>query len=211
MLRRYKNIIDLKLKYFDTIGIIPKDEIEWLISIANGTSNTSTLPTDEDVLKAKDILDKIYFNYYEEKECSICGKKMKAYHIYDIHCADCLEKQRLNGKIYFTYVYTEKDYDDNFYLVYNNNVKNLTTKQFNNISKIKTSAYVKYFKMVSWIDILKRYNKFDELYNYVIGEFNDYVQKTNKKSLTNFCKQHEYISYRLVESIGLEKILDYVA
>lgn len=200
------NIFNLKINYFTKKDIVPKHELKWLIDLANNRTKTTANYDSEDVKLAKELLDKHYPNYNCEEICHICKIKINTNHIYDIYCNDCLNDiQNNNIKYSKTRTpYSEKDYEENFHKCIE--LPNaLTMKGFNDISTIKVQAYRNYFGLI-WVDILKKYDKYEDLLNYIVNEYLTFYNGNTKNSFITFAQQHQYISMRLIQSLNQDDL-----
>lgn len=83
--------------------------------------------------------------------------------------------------------------------------EDLTTTKFNLISIINSSVYCSFYKD-KWCGVLKRYNKYNELYKYVLLEYEDFYNSTGNKSVSNFTKQHKYITQNIISYIGANNL-----
>ena len=194
----------LKLEYFIKLNEIPNQELDWVINLANNTTKTTSNFSKTEVNNAKKLLDKLYINVENNICCKTCGKEFTQYHIYELHCQECISNS--NGKSkYAKPLYTETEYNNNFII---KAIKPylLTSKGFNSVSDIKIQSYRNYFNM-KWIDIIKKYNRFDDLYGYIIDEFKNYCKiDTKNKDIHRFANNHDYITYDILTGIGLDKI-----
>jgi len=197
-------VTKLKIDYFYKQNKIPSQELDWVINLANGITKTTANYSKSEINKAKKLLDKLYPNIHEEICCASCGREMTKNHIYELYCKKCSESI-FNGKMrYIKALFTETEYNNNFsvkaiepYL--------LTTKGFNTVSNIKIQSYRNYFNMI-WIDVVRKYNKFDDLYNYIIDEFTAYCKIDKNQDLRKFSKEHKYITSDMLVGIGFDKI-----
>jgi len=103
--------------------------------------------------------------------------------------------------------YSEKQLDDIFYEVILENTDDycLTTKGFEDITGINTIAFTKVFKM-NWIRLLEKYNKLEQLYKYIIEEYEKFYLETYRCDLYKFTTSHEYITQHLLSLIDMPKI-----
>jgi len=213
---RNGGLINLKLDFFSQYsGKLPKLEIKWLLNVANRNKNISETINEEEIINAKVILDKLYPNYNENHYCNLCGKSFKAKHIHNLYCNDCsirIDNNEISEQTRKVGCkYNERDYEENFYnTILNGELYKLTITGFNENTNIKTYGYKVYFNNATWIDILKKYDKYNDLYGYIINQYKDFIKKTKKPSLNKFCQQHEYITYNLVKSIGFDNIYKHI-
>lgn len=103
-----------------------------------------------------------------------------------------------------------KELQNNFYKVTRNAPFSLTTKGFNEVSPYGVQVYLNHFKVSKWLDIIAAFMQFEVVYTYVVSEYLNYYLKVRKQNMMDFCEQHPYITYRFVESIGIEKIMSSV-
>ena len=197
-------VTKLKIDYFYKLNIIPSQELDWVINLANGITKTTDNYSKSEINKAKKLLDKLHIGIHEEICCTSCGREMTKNHIYEIYCKKCSENIS-NGKMkYIKALFTETEYNNNFALKAIESHL-LTTKGFNSVSEIKIQSYRNYFNMI-WIDVVRKYNRFDDLYNYIIDEFNAYCKIYKNQDLRKFSKEHKYITSDILVGIGLDKI-----
>lgn len=194
----------LKINYFYKINNVPPQELDWIINLANNTTKTTSKYSKKEVVKAKELLDKLYPNINNNICCKSCGKEIIQNHIYELYCDKC-SKYMLNGKMkYSKPSHTETEYNNNFHAKTTDSYL-LTTKGFNSVSDIKIQSYRNYFNMI-WIDVVRKYNKFDELYRYIIDEFKSYCTLTGNQDIHRFSNEHKYITYDVLMGIGLDQI-----
>jgi len=194
----------LKIDYFYKQNTIPSQELDWVINLANNTTKTTSVYSKTEVNKAKKLLDRLYTNINNDVCCESCGREIIQTHIYEVYCKKCSDNISNGKKSYTKALYNETEYNNNFvskaiepYL--------LTTKGFNSVSDIKIQSYRNYFNMI-WIDVVRRYNRFDDLYNYIIDEFKNHYKATNNQDIHRFANEHEFITYDVLTGIGLDKI-----
>jgi len=201
---KYGYMTKLKIDYFNNLGVIPSQELSWVVNLANNTTKTTSIYSKTEVNKAKKLLDKLYMNINNKICCQSCGKEMIQNHIYEVYCKKCTDNISKGKVRYLKPLYNELEYNNNFVL---KAVKPylLTTKGFNSVSDIKIQSYRNYFNMI-WIEIVKKYGKFDDLYDYIIDEFRNYYIVTNNQDIHRFTNEHKYITYDILVGIGLDKI-----
>ena len=197
-------VTKLKIDYFCKLNTIPPQELDWVINLANGITKTTANYSKLEINKAKKLLDKLHIGVHEEICCTSCGREMTKNHIYEIYCKKCNENIS-NGKMkYIKALFTETEYNNNFALKAIESYL-LTTKGFNSVSEIKIQSYRNYFNMI-WIDVVRKYNRFDDLYSYILNEFKNYYTLTNNQDIHRFANEHEFITYDVLTGIGLDKI-----
>lgn len=145
----------------------------------------------------------------EMKHCESCNIKIFNVDISTKYCNDCRvlarrnsgRKHWLNNKKLARPV---DDYEVNFFNVVKNPC-DLTTTGFNTISNIKAQSYTNFHDM-SWVDVIKMYGKFNELYDYIKIEYQNYYNNTKKQNIKGFYDSHEYITQNLMEELDLKKL-----
>ena len=197
-------VTKLKIDYFSKLNIIPSQELDWVINLANGITKTTANYSNIEVNKAKKLLDKLHIGIHEEICCVSCGRKMMKNHIYDLYCEKCSIDISNGKKNYTKALYNETEYNNNF-LAKTVEPYLLTTKGFNSVSEIKIQSYRNYFNMI-WIDVVRKYNRFNDLYNYILDEFKNYCALTNNQDIHRFANEHEFITYDVLTGIGLDVI-----
>jgi len=144
------------------------------------------------------------------KNCELCGKLMDNVHHAKLYCDDCKsitlkrnqKKCRLNNPKQPKY--TELEYINNFYFCIKENY-HLTIKGFNSVSNLKAQSYRNYYGL-PWIDILKKFDKFNELYNYIVDEYKKFIDYTKSQNIHKFIIYNNWITYELLKDIGFDKI-----
>jgi hypothetical protein len=101
--------------------------------------------------------------------------------------------------------YLEEEYEDNFTYITNKDISRLTITGFNKNSNIKAQGYRNFYNL-TWVDIVKKFNKYDDLFKYIVDEYMTYCNIAKKQNIQSFAKEHEWITYRLLESIGIDNI-----
>ena len=142
-----------------------------------------------------------------KKQCERCNKTLYNVDTSTKYCNNCkieVRKERYHRNKKPRLLRPEQDYINNF-----NNVvseaHHLLPKGFNKISKLKSSSYLNFYRM-SWIEILKKYNRYDELLSYIINEFKKYVEETGNENIRTFYGNHAYVSDNVLREIGYENI-----
>ncbi|WP_281658224.1 hypothetical protein [Halobacillus sp. Cin3] len=82
----------------------------------------------------------------------------------------------------------------------------LTTKGFESVSKIGVRSYARLLKQKNWIAVVEMFGELSTLHLYIVKEYKKYIEFTSKQNLQVFCRNHPYITYRFLQSIGLDKI-----
>ena len=211
---KFGGIVKLKLEFLNDYLIsnnyIPYIEINWLVELSNGIIKTNSNYDEADIQKAQQLISNMDKNNLIIKSCSICGKTITVNSIDIIMCDNCKNRYN-NSNTSYSLInkskYTEIEYDNNFNIVTDKSFK-LTTKGFNEYSNIKIKSYIKYFNLHNWLNVIKYYNKFDDLYNYIKEEYLKFYNLTKSKNLSKFCRQHNYIVHELLLEIGTEKIMN---
>lgn len=145
-----------------------------------------------------------------DKTCITCGNLMESVHFLKLYCNNCRKIALKNNTKKHKIInpskpkYSEEDYITNFYNCINEPYT-YTIKGFNSVSKIKTMSYVKFFN-ISWSEFIKRLNKYNELYNYIINEYKIFIDKFKIQNVHKFTKYNNWITYDLLRDIGIEKI-----
>ena len=149
------------------------------------------------------------------KNCKQCGNIMENVYPQTQICNSCkninkklnIDKQNKNNKEKM-YIKHLKEYADNFYECTKNNKHTLTVNGFNKISKIKYEAYRNFHK-ISWLEIIKYYNKYNELLDYIKDTIIFHINENGNKSISYFYEdKHEHIKSNLIRSIGTKIILN---
>jgi hypothetical protein len=146
-------------------------------------------------------------------KCKNCDKPFKAAHHSEKYCSDeCrrVSKNRMH-KIGMEIRKSAEDYTR--YLIENllnciTEPYHLTTTGFNSVSKVGFKSYINHFKRMQWIDILKMVGLDEKLFMYTVSEYKKFVLTSGKQNLHLFCKEHKYITYSLLQSIGLDRIME---
>lgn len=151
------------------------------------------------------------------KICKQCGMEMVNVDSSRLYCDSCNKLRRKKSvKKYHNKEYKNKSLElqisleENFKNTFNDNKYNsyhLTTKGFNEISKISYRSYLSFYK-ITWIEILQLYDKYDEFYNYIKNEYLNYNKQIKSQDLYKFCLHHPYIKYDIILSIGVDKIMN---
>lgn len=143
-------------------------------------------------------------NKIVDKHCVECGILMEQVNCSKKYCDNCKKiKLKENQKRCFMkkniHKYTENEYRNNFYK-FINKPENLTTTGFNLLSDLKVQSYRNYFGLI-WADILRMYDKFDYVYEYIKQEYLLFYNSTGSQNLYKFCENHKYITYLFIKSI----------
>ncbi|MDI7740562.1 hypothetical protein QMK38_00980 [Lysinibacillus fusiformis] len=93
-----------------------------------------------------------------------------------------------------------KDYIDEFQRVTSFGGKYLTTKGFDENAQLSSMSIIKGLN-TSWKSLLVKYNKYEELLNYVVKEYIEHALKSGKGDSTAFAKEHPYIGQYIFSSI----------
>lgn len=90
------------------------------------------------------------------------------------------------------------------------NGKTLTPNGFNEISPISASSIIRSIKGKTWVDILRMFEKEEKLKEYIKDEYLKYLETTNKISFAEFTRQHEYLTYEIINSsFNMKELLNY--
>jgi hypothetical protein len=146
------------------------------------------------------------------KNCIQCGKEINISNRNQKLCLECRkEHERLNYQKQNNKRTNKKkiEYDNNFINCTENNGISLTIKGFDEISRLKYAAY-RFFYKESWLQLIIKYNKYDELMKYLKQEYLDYININGYLGVADFAKKHhKYITYELISDIGTEIFLDF--
>jgi hypothetical protein len=145
------------------------------------------------------------------KKCEKCSIEMTNVHHAKKYCDECKKQTLLeNQERHYNKHKDEKknkieiELKENFIKVVNNPF-DLTGKGFNRISKIKCKAYTQFLNK-KWVDILKEYDSFNTLLNYIVESYSKFYKETGKVNLHEFTKWNNYCSYDLLIDIGIDEI-----
>ena len=148
-----------------------------------------------------------------DKNCKQCGILMENVDASKLLCEDCNKQNRKLSYSKHRNKQRKKEIENNALLYKDNFIKvvsfpfHLTSTGFNQVSNLKVKSYCQVYDC-TWIDIIKHFNKYDELYNYIKNEYIDFYNNTGKQNMRLFCKQHKYIIYEVVYQIGIDKIMN---
>lgn len=145
------------------------------------------------------------------KKCECCNKDLINVNHQTKYCDSCRElsnkqstqkyKKRARAEISKA---KEKELVENF----NKIVKepcHLTPYGFNEVSILSHHPYQNLYRK-KWIEILKDYNKYDELLEYIIKEYWSFIDSTGKKNFRTFSDNHKYITEGILKTIGYDNI-----
>lgn len=141
--------------------------------------------------------------------CRQCSNEFEGHH-QRIYCDECNRQRQLEHERKRTKkrsLKKRKELDDNF-LSLNPTGLQLLPKKFNEISNIKYQNYHNHFRM-SWYDILKRYDKHEELKITLMDEYKQFYKDTGWQGFELFYKYME-ISQELLEEFDLDEFRDYI-
>lgn len=132
------------------------------------------------------------------KQCKNCSAPFTPKHHSQVYCIDKCNKEAKNkmhqiGRQYKKNTENYTSFLEKNFLMCTQEPYQLTTVGFNSV--------------MSWVDIIKKFGKFDEFYEYLIKDYKQFKNKTDKQNLQLFCREHPLITYRILQSIGLDKIL----
>lgn len=102
--------------------------------------------------------------------------------------------------------FREHEFRDNF-LKYAYG-KALTPKGFDEVSNISSRRYTALFKNTrgfSWMKVVESYRKLPELDAYIVREYATYIIEHRRFSIREFCKQHPYLSVKLMSYKSAEE------
>lgn len=147
----------------------------------------------------------------ELKHCEMCEKELFNVDIATKYCISCKEISYRNSvKKYKKKTRTVKSKIKEVELINNFNtvVKemcHLTPIGFNCVSDVSYNSYQNLYKK-PWIEILKLFGRYDDLVNYVVSEYKEYVNETGKQGFREFYNNHKYIGGQLLKTIGHDYI-----
>lgn len=145
------------------------------------------------------------------KSCEICNHFMENVHHSKKYCENCRKEALKRNKRKHHAIHKDdkkKEKETNLIENFKKVVKegfHLTGKGFNSVSKIKCKAYTQVLDK-KWVEILKDYNKYDDLVNYVVNSYKLFYNETNKINLHDFAKWNKYCSYDILIDIGIDEI-----
>ncbi len=145
------------------------------------------------------------------KNCLQCDDLMIDVHPSKKYC-DCCARERRNdiqrrrNKTKPVRNFTDKMLRDNFYKVVQED-HHLTPKGFDEISEYNSSTYLGFYN-TSWCEIMKLYDKGNELFDYIVNEFKAFLKDANSNSLKLFGRKHKYISDNLLNYYTYKKIFE---
>jgi hypothetical protein len=145
------------------------------------------------------------------KNCQVCNIIMENDHPSKKYCDDCKKEVLKNNqkRHYDNHRESIKEdkktnFKENFFNVINNPF-DLTGKGFNKVSEIKCKAYAQVYE-TKWINILKEFNVFNDLLEYIVNSYSEFIKETGKVNLHEFCKWNKYCTYDLIIDIGVDEI-----
>lgn len=130
-------------------------------------------------------LNSVLLNKPKKKEVLDCKEYMRQYYL-------------KNGQ---KYSYIELDELIKDTISKYSNPQYFTTKGFKEVSGINPIVITKVFKM-EWIDVLEKYNKKQDVFEYIKSEFYKHYRNTGKIGVYIFSKNHKYITEHLVRQFG---------
>ncbi len=95
---------------------------------------------------------------------------------------------------------TDEEYIKEFLRVTSIGGKNLTTKGFDEVSLLSSRSIIKGLNK-SWKQLLEENYLMDELYEYVVTEYQNHAYKMGKANSTNFVAEHPYMGQHLFSSV----------
>ncbi|WP_427137337.1 hypothetical protein [Psychrobacillus psychrodurans] len=95
---------------------------------------------------------------------------------------------------------TDEDYINEFVRVTSKSGKNLTKRGFDEDSHLSSMSIIKGLKK-SWKQLIVEFNKLEELYDYVIIEYQKYAYQNGKANSTNFVREHHYMGQYLFSDV----------
>ncbi|GMX64384.1 hypothetical protein Elgi_36530 [Paenibacillus elgii] len=151
-------------------------------------------------------------NEDSHKLCKQCNQRIVECKSKKMYCDSCrLQRKRDSNKKHKLSKNKEEknkrmyELQENFYKV-TNEPYTLTPKGFNSVSNIRVKSYVQIFNCI-WIDVIKYFGRFNELYYYIKERYIEYYQVTGSHNIHKFIKFNNYLTYEFVDSIGIEKLM----
>lgn len=95
---------------------------------------------------------------------------------------------------------TDEEYINEFIRVTSKCGKCLTKKGFDEEANLSSMSIIKGLKK-NWKQLLVEFNKLEELYDYVIIEYQKHAYQNGKASSTNFVKEHHYMGQYLFSDV----------
>lgn len=100
---------------------------------------------------------------------------------------------------------TDEEYIKEFLRVTSKGGKNLTTKGFDEVSLLPSRSIIKGLNK-SWKQLLEENYLMDELYEYVVAEYQNHAYKMGKANTTCFVTNHPYINKELFSKLDSQKV-----
>ncbi|WP_438312442.1 hypothetical protein [Sporosarcina sp. FA9] len=102
--------------------------------------------------------------------------------------------------------YRSEDYINAFLSITKDGGKYLTKKGFDEQSPISSVSIIKGLN-ICWKDLLERYDKLEELFDYAVVEYKKHAYKNGKANSTKFTKEHPYLKqYTFSNVIDIKKV-----
>lgn len=173
-----------------------KEEIQWLINIANNRPKTNTKIYEADIQKAIDVLN--HWNIKDlYSDCIGCGSKIYINNEQIYFCEKCIKDKRNINRNTFWHKYTEREYEENFNQIINKDVSALLPDRFNELSnEISVRGYTNYYG-INWFEVIKKYKKENELYEYLRCEYIN----LGAVSKNDFVNKHKHLKYNFLLKI----------
>ena len=149
-----------------------------------------------------------------EKLCKNCNKNFQTSNHSIKYCNDnCkrLKKNEMHRIGRRKRIEIEKKMEYPKYLMENlNNViqedYQCTPRGFDEVSSIKVKSYINHFNRMSWFEILGQAGLSERLKKYIVQEYKIFYSKEKKQDMHFFSKSHPYLTYELLQSVGLDYI-----
>jgi hypothetical protein len=145
------------------------------------------------------------------KKCESCSTDLIGVNHQTKYCDSCREKSNKNStKKYKTR--TRKVISENKEKQLVNNFKSivkesyqLTPIGFDEVSEISYHSYKNLFRK-TWVEIVKDFNRLDDLLGYIVKEYNNFIKHTGKQDIRSFADNHRYIGTQMLKTIGFDYI-----
>ncbi|MCZ8533377.1 hypothetical protein [Psychrobacillus psychrodurans] len=146
------------------------------------------------------------------EKCCICVKPVIKRHRSNIYCSDICKKKA--GKI-------SRDRSNKFKKQFETHAEyllamleiakktitethHLTPTGFNQVCEFSYRSYTNIFRGLAWVEILDKFGYGQHLKRYISDEFKMHIKSTGKSDFQAFCNKHQYITYEIAQSIGID-------
>lgn len=150
-----------------------------------------------------------------DKKCTDCDNLMVQVTSSRKFCDECRKKKaKKAGKAYDTKKNKEISKQKEERMIVNfaevvKDAEHLVPLGFNKVSPISFNSYINFYR-IPWHEIMKKYNKYEEMFEYIASEYSDYMDRTGLKNIRYFCDDHELITTSLIKSIGYDVLREAV-